>query len=107
MGVEAYRKGSDSGGRSALTKKQQLRAEAGKGFLHYRWPHLFVDGDPYVSSCLDPRAPYFFVGPSSIAILSAYCQLLDLCISRMRFDSWHFSAYALGCGMVGRLFYAR
>jgi len=62
-GVEAYRKGSDSGGRSALTKKQQLRAEREKAFLHYRWPHLFVDGDPYMSSCLDPRAPYFLLGP--------------------------------------------
>lgn len=53
-GVEAYRKGSGSDGRSALTKKQQLRAEREKAFLHYRWPHLFVDGDPYMSSCLDP-----------------------------------------------------
>lgn len=63
-GVEAYRKGSDSDGRSALTKKQQLRAEREKAFLHYRWPHLFVDGDPYMSSCLDPHAPYFLLGPA-------------------------------------------
>ena len=68
-GVEAYRKGSDSGGRSALTKKQQLRAEREKAFLHYRWPHLFVDGDPYMSSCPRSACAVFLVGPSSIAIL--------------------------------------
>lgn len=32
-GVEAYRKGSGSDGRSALTKKQQLRAEREKAIL--------------------------------------------------------------------------
>ena len=54
--------GSDPDGRASLTKKQLLRAEREKAFLHYRWPRLFVEGDPYMSSCLDARAPYFLFG---------------------------------------------
>ncbi len=61
-GVEAYRKGGDSAGRLALTKKQLLRAEREKAYLHYRWPSLFVEGDPYMSGCLDSHAPYFLLG---------------------------------------------
>lgn len=60
-GVEAYRKGSDEGSRGALSEKQLLRAEREKGFFHYKWPRLFVEGDPYMSSCLDAHAPYFLL----------------------------------------------
>ena len=63
-GVEAYRKGSEPDGGASLTKKQMLRAEREKAFLHYRWPRLFVEGDPYMSSCLDARAPYFLLAPA-------------------------------------------
>ena len=63
-GVEAYRKGGTADGRASLTKKQVLRAEREKAFFHYRWARLFVEGDPYLSACLDSHAPYYLLASS-------------------------------------------
>ena len=63
--IEVYRRDSDSDGRASLSEKQRLRSEREKAFLHYRWPRLFVEGDPYFSSCLDPHAPYFLLNTRS------------------------------------------
>ena len=63
--IEVYRRDSDSDGRASLSEKQRLRSEREKAFFHYRWPRLFVEGDPYMSSCLDPHAPYFLLNTRS------------------------------------------
>ena len=42
-----------------LTREQRLRLERERAYLHYRWPQWFVDGDPYLSACLDQTSLYF------------------------------------------------
>lgn len=42
-----------------LTREQRLRIERERAYLHYKWPQWFVDGDPYLSACLDQASLYF------------------------------------------------
>lgn len=42
-----------------LTRDQRLRLERERAYLHYKWPQWFVDGDPYLSACLDQTSLYF------------------------------------------------
>lgn len=43
----------------ALTPEQQIRLEKERAYLHYLWAEVFLEGDPYMSSCLDPSSPYW------------------------------------------------
>jgi O-antigen biosynthesis protein len=63
--VEVYRRDADTMGRASLSEAQLLRAEREKAFLHYRWPRVFVKGDPYMSAGLNPRVPYFLLNARS------------------------------------------
>lgn len=56
--VELYHQENATTGHS-LTRAQRLRLEREHAYLHYRWPKYFVDGDPYMSSCLDPELAYY------------------------------------------------
>ncbi len=47
----------------ALSLEQRLRAEQERGYLHYRWPRIFVEGDSYFSACLNKEVPYFLLAP--------------------------------------------
>lgn len=41
----------------ALPASTRLRVERERAFFRYRWPRYFVEGDPYLSSCLDADSP--------------------------------------------------
>ena len=45
-----------------LSVDQRLRLERERGYLHYKWPQHFVNGDPFMSACLDSRSVYFQLG---------------------------------------------
>lgn len=47
----------------ALTLQQRLRTEQERGYLHYRWPRIFVEGDAYMSACLNKEVPYYLLAP--------------------------------------------
>lgn len=47
----------------ALHSEQRLRAEQERGYLHYRWPRYFVEGDPYMSACLNRDVPSYLLAP--------------------------------------------
>lgn len=56
--IEFYHQENATSGHT-LTKDQLLRAERERAFLHYRWPKYFIEGDPYLSACLDSESPYY------------------------------------------------
>lgn len=56
--IEFYHQENATSGHT-LTDEQLLRAERERAFLHYRWPHYFIEGDPYFSACFDGESPYF------------------------------------------------
>lgn len=62
--IEVYRKGSNYDGRATLSPAQVLRSEREKAFLHYRWPKLFIEGDPYIGASFNAQVPYFLLNPS-------------------------------------------
>lgn len=43
----------------ALTHDQQVRLEKERAYLHYLWADVFLEGDPFMSRCLDPSSPYW------------------------------------------------
>lgn len=61
--VELYHQENATAGH-ALTHDERLRAEREQSYLRYLWPRHFVDGDPFMSACLDPRSPYYHLSAS-------------------------------------------
>lgn len=43
----------------ALTKEQRIRLEKEHAYLHYLWADVFLEGDPFMSNCLDSTSPYW------------------------------------------------
>lgn len=43
----------------ALSVSTRLRVERERAFFRYRWPRYFVEGDPFMSACLDAESPYW------------------------------------------------
>lgn len=58
--VELYHHEHATAGHT-LTVQQRLRTEQERGYFHYRWPNIFVEGDPYMSACMNKEAPYFLL----------------------------------------------
>lgn len=61
-GIELYCQGHAAAA-PALRSADRLRAERERGFLRYRWPRYFVEGDPFMSACFDAEVPYYHLGP--------------------------------------------
>lgn len=55
--VELYHHERATRGHS-ITKQDRIRLERERAYLHYLWPHYFIDGDPYLSSCFDKDSLY-------------------------------------------------
>ena len=55
--VELYHHERATRGHS-ITHKDRVRLERERAYLHYSWPHYFIEGDPYLSSFFDSDSLY-------------------------------------------------
>ncbi len=55
--VELYHHERATRGHS-ITHKDRVRLERERAYLHYLWPHYFIEGDPYLSSFFDSDSLY-------------------------------------------------
>lgn len=42
-----------------LTPEQRMRTERERAYFNYLWPQYFLEGDPFMSLCLNPYSPYY------------------------------------------------